>query len=197
MKATFLSQLQHAHETGVFASFIKNSASTGELFQIIPALKGLDLVPQDPRWHPEGDVWTHTLLVIENLPAEASFATALSALMHDVGKSTTTVIHDTGRITALGHEDESKKIAAQILVDLGADAKLQEDVLFLIFRHMLAHNNEVNKRTLKRLIVEANSDLVDQLLLHGVADVKGGCGDLTECVRLRELFEQIKCTKDL
>jgi poly(A) polymerase len=59
---------------------------------MIPALEGLSKVPQDPRWHPEGDVWTHTLLVIENLPPNATFTMSLSALFHDVGKATTTVI---------------------------------------------------------------------------------------------------------
>lgn len=194
MNTTFLNQLQKAHETGSFASFIKKSAASGELFNIIPALKGLNLVPQDPRWHPEGDVWTHTLLVIENLPSNATFAMTLSALLHDVGKATATVIHETGRITAHGHENDSKKITTKILTDLGADSKLKEDVLFLVYRHMIAHSKDANVKTLQRLIVEAGIDLVDQLLLHGVADVKGGCGDITHCIRLRELFESMDKT---
>ncbi|MEI8366231.1 MAG: HD domain-containing protein [Parachlamydiaceae bacterium] len=157
----------------------------------IPALKDLNLVAQDPRWHPEGDVWTHTLLVIDNLPSNATFAMALCALFHDVGKATVTVIHETGRITAHGHEKDSKKITAEILVDLGADAKLKEDVLFLVFRHMIAHSKDANIKTLHRLIIEVGTELVDQLLLHGVADVKGGCGDFTDCIRLREIFDSM------
>lgn len=192
MSSDFLNQLQHAHSEGRFAEFIKGSAASGELFTILPELKNLSKVVQNPRWHPEGDVWTHTLLVIENLPTNATFAMALSALFHDVGKEATTVInHETGRITAFGHESVSKKIASQMLLTLGADPKLTEDVLFLVFRHMVAHSNSTNIKTLKRLITEANVDLVDQLLLHGVADVKGGCGDLTDCIRLRELFDSI------
>jgi hypothetical protein len=192
MSTPFLNQLQKAHETGSFAAFIKESAASGQLFSIIPALKGLNLIPQNPRWHPEGDVWTHTLLVIENLPPHATFAMALSALLHDVGKATTTVIHETGRITAHGHENDSKKIASEILTELGADSKLKEDVLFLVYRHMIAHSKDANIKTLNRLINEGGIDLVDQLLLHGVADVKGGCGDLTDCIRLRELFETLR-----
>ncbi|MEI8125519.1 MAG: HAD hydrolase-like protein, partial [Parachlamydiaceae bacterium] len=116
---------------------------------------------------------------------------ALSALFHDVGKAIATVIHETGRITAHGHEKDSKKITSEILVDLGADSKLKEDVLFLVFRHMIAHSKDTNVKTLDRLILEAGTELVDQLLLHGVADVKAGCGDLTDCIRLRELFESM------
>ena len=188
----FLNQLQAAHGQGSFASFIKQSAASGELFKCIPALKGLDQVVQNPRFHPEGDVWTHTLLVIENLPPDATFAMALSALLHDTGKKYTTVIQEDGRITARGHEKVSRKIAREVLDDLGADAKLKGDVLFLVYRHMLAHSKDTKEKTLQKLILEGGLDLVDHLLLHGVADVKGGCMDLTECLRLRELFEEMK-----
>jgi hypothetical protein len=191
MSYQFFIKLQNAHTSGFFAQCIKDSAATGELFEIIPALKGLNQIPQDPRWHPEGDVWTHTLLVIENLPSNATFAMALAALFHDVGKATTTVIHETGRISARGHENVSKKIASTILDDLGADAQLKADVLFLVFRHMLAHCKDTTIKTLRRLILEAGPELVEQLLLHGVADVKGGCGDLTECIRIRNLYNTI------
>lgn len=196
MNNIFLNQLQRAHEQGKFAVFIKESADSGELFKMIPALKGLDQVPQDPRWHPEGDVWTHTLLVIENLPPHATFATALSALFHDTGKKYATVVLETGRITARGHENFSKKIANEILNDLGADVKLKEEVLFLVYRHMLAHSKDTKEKTLRQLIAEAGSEMVDQLLLHGVADVKSGCGDFTECTRLREIFDNIDMQKD-
>lgn len=192
MNHIFLHQLQTAYEQGGFAAFIKNSAATGVLFEAIPALKGLDKIPQDPHWHPEGDVWTHTLLVIENLPPHATFAMALAALFHDTGKAYTTEILDTGRITARGHEDFSRRIANEILDDLGASSRLKQDVLFLVMRHMIAHSKDTTIKTLRRLIIEAGSiDLVDQLLLHGVADVKSGCGDLTDCIRLRTLFESI------
>lgn len=195
MSNFFLNQLQHAHENDTFALFIKESARSGELFKEIPALKDLNQIPQDPRWHPEGDVWTHTLLVIDNLPANATFAMALCALFHDVGKATATVIHETGRITAHGHEKDSKKLTSEILINLGADSKLIEDVLFLVYRHMIAHSKEANIKTLHRLVLEVGAELVDQLLLHGVADVKGGFGDLTDCIRLRELFDNMGKSK--
>lgn len=192
MNNIFLNQLQIAHAQGRFASFIKDSAASGELFRVIPALQGLDKVPQDPHWHPEGDVWTHTLLVIENLPPNATFAMALSALFHDTGKKYATVVLDTGRITARGHENFSRKITNEILDDLGADVQLKENVLFLVYRHMLAHSKDTKEKTLRKLIEEGGLEMVDQLLLHGVADVKSGCGDFTECIRLRELFDNME-----
>lgn len=192
MLRNYFDQLQIAHEEARFAKFIKDSALSGELFEQFPVLKGLDKVPQDPHWHPEGDVWTHTLLVIENLPANATFAMALSALFHDVGKARTFMIQENGRITAHGHENVSKKIACEIFNAFGIDAKLKSEVLFLIGRHMLAHSKDVNIKTLKKLVLEAGFDLVDQLLMHGVADVKSGCGDFTDCDRLRNLFNELK-----
>ena len=191
MSTVYFGQLRTAYENGIFVSFIKESAASGELFTMIPSLKGLDQVDQDPRWHPEGNVWTHTLLVIENLPPTATFAMALSALLHDVGKAYTTQIYESGRITAYGHEGVSKKIANIVLDDLGADSKIKQDVLFLIAHHMVAHGKHTTIKTLRRLILEAGVDLVNQLLLHGVADVKSGSGDFTDCIRLRALFDNI------
>ena len=192
MSSNFFKRLQAEHAQGSFAKFIRDSAASGELFEVLPQLEKLDQVQQDPRWHPEGDVWTHTLLVIESLPVNATFAMALSALFHDVGKLKTTVIREDGRITAYGHESVSRKIANEMLDILGADPELKREVLFLVFRHMIAHSKETNKKTLHRLIMEGGYELVDQLLWHGYADVKGGCGDFSNCIRLRELFESIK-----
>lgn len=189
MSHAFLNELQVAHQLGTFSTFIRSTAKTGELFEIFPPLKILSSIPQDPRWHPEGDVWTHTLLVIEYLPENATFAMALSALFHDVGKRDTTVIRDDGRITAYGHENSSKKIAQELLNKINAPEKLKKDVLFLIYRHMLAHSKDTNIKTLTKLVLEGGYDLVNQLLLHGVADVKGGSSDFTECIRLRKLFD--------
>lgn len=50
------------------------------------------------------------------------------------------------------------------------------------------------RKTLRRLILEAGAELVEQLLLHGVADVKGGSNDLTNCIRIRELFDSMNKT---
>lgn len=192
----FFDQLHEAHKEGIFALFVKKTAASGELFKNFPILEGLSQVPQNPRWHPEGDVWTHTLLVIENLPLKATFAMALSALFHDVGKLTATVIQESGQITAYGHENDSKKITSEILDELKVESKLKNEVLFLIARHMVAHSKDANEKTLRRLIREAGPELVDQLLLHGVADVKSGCGDFTDCIRLRELFDNMDISQN-
>jgi len=77
-----------------------------------PELAALKGCPQDPEYHPEGDVWTHTLLVVDqaarlgrerDFGAEEKLQLCLAALLHDLGKPATTAL-DGGRITAYGHE---------------------------------------------------------------------------------------------
>ncbi|HEV8053140.1 MAG TPA: HD domain-containing protein [Parachlamydiaceae bacterium] len=192
MNDNFLNELKAAQEKGVFADFIRDTAESGILFEAMPQLRGLHQIPQDPRWHPEGDVWIHTLLVLKNLPANATFAMSLAALLHDVGKAAATVILDSGAIKAHGHEEISAQMAHDILSKLGASDELQKEVVFLVRHHMKAHSHDTKAKTLRRLILEGGRDLVDQLLQHGVADVAGGCRDFTACERIRHLLNHLE-----
>lgn len=192
MDVNFLNQLQEAHTKGIFVDFIQKTAQTGTLFKSIPQLRNLHLVPQNPRWHPEGDVWTHTLLVLKNLPVNATFAMSLTALLHDIGKAKATVIQENGAITARGHESISAEMTQDILTTLNADQQLISEVVFMVRHHMTAHNPDTNARTLHRLVREGGRDLVEQLLQHGVADVAGGSRDFAACEKIREIFNHLK-----
>jgi tRNA nucleotidyltransferase (CCA-adding enzyme) len=82
----------------------------GIVERLWPELHALIGCPQDPEWHPEGDVWIHTLMVvdgarrrIDDLPMPKQNAVMLGALLHDVGKPSTTALED-GRIRSRGHE---------------------------------------------------------------------------------------------
>ena len=79
--------------------------------RLFPELHALVDCPQEPEWHPEGDVWTHTLLVIDearrridDLPHPARIALMLGAVCHDFGKPATTARLE-GRIRSLNHEE--------------------------------------------------------------------------------------------
>ena len=83
----------------------------GVLDQLFPEIKALIEVPQDPEWHPEGDVFVHTRLVtdrahelIEDLPYAKQVTVMLAALSHDFGKPATTEFID-GRMRSRGHEE--------------------------------------------------------------------------------------------
>lgn len=102
--------------------------------QLLPEVTRLRDTPQDLLHHPEGDVWTHTLMVIKEcssllqhsqLPDHEKVATMLGALLHDIGKGvegvTVTRIGEDGqlRITAHRHEELGVKPAGEILTRLG------------------------------------------------------------------------------
>jgi len=83
----------------------------GVIDQLFPEIKALIDVPQDPEWHPEGDVFVHTRLVIDrarelidDLPYAKQVTVMLSALAHDFGKPATTEFID-GRLRSRGHEE--------------------------------------------------------------------------------------------
>ncbi len=85
----------------------------GMLAVLAPELLPLEATPQDPGWHPEGDVWVHTLQVVDEAAALAAdlaadrprqLAVMLAALCHDLGKITTTRFEE-GRIRSRGHEE--------------------------------------------------------------------------------------------
>src|SRR5215218_7008112 len=80
--------------------------------RLFPELDALVGCPQEPEWHPEGDVWVHTLLVldqararIDDLPYPQQVTVMLGALCHDLGKPVTTALID-GRIRSIDHEEQ-------------------------------------------------------------------------------------------
>jgi tRNA nucleotidyltransferase (CCA-adding enzyme) len=83
----------------------------GVVDRLFPELTPLVGCPQEPEWHPEGDVWTHTLMVIDearsrigDLARGPAVAIMLGAICHDLGKPSTTATIE-GRIRSLGHEE--------------------------------------------------------------------------------------------
>ena len=89
--------------------------------KLLPEMHALIDCPQEPEWHPEGDVWIHTLMVIDQARRlngdldRARLATVmLGAVCHDLGKPSTTAVID-GRIRSLGHEEAGVAPATQVL----------------------------------------------------------------------------------
>ena len=87
----------------------------GVIEKLFPELEALIDCPQEPEWHPEGDVWTHSLLVVDQAASslrELSYpkqaALMLAAVSHDFGKPITTAFID-GRIRSRNHEEAGIK----------------------------------------------------------------------------------------
>jgi poly(A) polymerase len=107
-------------------------------------------VEQPPEFHPEGDVWTHTLLMLEGLQSPSA-TLVLGVLLHDVGKPGTFKIAE--RIRFDGHVELGEKIAREILTRLRFSNAEIEQVIALIANHMrFGHVHEMRESKLKRML---------------------------------------------
>ena len=104
-----------------------------------PELYDLIGCPQHPEWHPEGDVWTHTLMVIDNAAAlrstvakEKRLAYMFAALLHDIGKPATTKED----FTSHGHDEVGAVLAETFMRRLTNDSQLIADVVNMVRLHM-------------------------------------------------------------
>ena len=114
---------------------------TGQL-RFFPELDALRGVPQDPEWHPEGDVWVHTLMVLDvaatlrgATPGDEDLALMLGALCHDLGKPATTEQVD-GRIRSYRHDVEGVTPTRALLTRMRAPGALVDKVAALVEHHL-------------------------------------------------------------
>ncbi|HKX00798.1 MAG TPA: CCA tRNA nucleotidyltransferase [Bryobacteraceae bacterium] len=123
---------------------------TGLLAEILPEVAAMKGVAQPPEFHPEGDVWTHTLLLLEKLDSP-SVTLALGALLHDVGKPPTFRIAE--RIRFDGHVEKGVAMATGILTRLRFSSDQIRQVLALIANHMRFKDApQMRESTLKRFL---------------------------------------------
>jgi poly(A) polymerase len=118
----------------------------------IAAMKGVD---QPPQYHPEGDVWVHTLLMLGGLPAGCPATLAWGVLLHDVGKPATfRSAKETGdRIRFDGHAEVGMAMAREILGRLRFSNQDTEQILSLVEHHMKFKDVErMRQATLKRFV---------------------------------------------
>ena len=150
---------------------------TGLLREVLPEISKLHGVAQPPEYHPEGDVWIHTLLLLEKLPAGASPTLAWGALLHDVGKPATFSHKPPDRIRFNGHVEVGVRIAHQILRRLRFSNEDCAQILALVENHMRFGDIEKMKEsTLKRFFRLPHFD--EHLELHRL-DSLSSHGDLS------------------
>jgi poly(A) polymerase len=136
--------------------------ASGMLADILPEVAAMKGVAQPPEYHPEGDVWTHTLLLLENLN-HPSPGLALGALLHDVGKPPTFRVAE--RIRFDGHVEEGVRLAHGILARLRCSRELSEQVEALVDNHMRFKDApRMKDSTLKRFLRMPGFD--EHLELH-------------------------------
>ena len=125
---------------------------TSLLEQVLPEIKNMQGVEQPPQFHPEGDVWIHTLLLLEGLPAGCSNTLALGALLHDVGKPPT-FRRAPDRIRFDQHAEIGTRMAEEICGRFRLSNQETEQVSALVANHMRFGDVERMKdSTFKRFV---------------------------------------------
>jgi tRNA nucleotidyltransferase/poly(A) polymerase len=122
---------------------------------VLPEVAAMKGVAQPPQYHPEGDVWTHTLLMIEGLPLGSSPTLAWGVLLHDVGKPPTfKPVSETGdRIRFDHHVDVGVRIAEAICRRYRFSTEESEQIVALVANHMrFMAVEQMRTSTLKRFV---------------------------------------------
>jgi len=125
---------------------------SGLLKEALPEITAMKGVEQPPEFHPEGDVFIHTLLLLENLPDPCPPTLAWGALLHDVGKPATFRVAP-DRIRFDDHVDVGVKIAEEICGRLRLSNDDIKQVLALVDNHMrFSHATRMKESTLKKFL---------------------------------------------
>jgi putative nucleotidyltransferase with HDIG domain len=162
--------------------------ATGLLGQVLPEVVRLKGVAQPPQYHPEGDVWVHTLMLLDGLPAGVPVALAWGALLHDIGKPATFRVAP-DRIRFDGHVEAGIRIAQEICRRLRFANHETEQILSLIANHMrFADVRKMKESTLKRFFRLQSFD--QHLALHRL-DCLASHGSLELYDFARERFETL------
>ncbi len=157
------------------------------LKEILPEVDRLQGVSQPPLFHPEGDVWQHTLIMLDLLPENIDPAgfrqLAWGALLHDVGKAVTRTEDEKG-VHFYGHVRAGEEIAMDVVQRLRFSRADQEMITQLIHYHMVFMNvKKMRKGRLKRFLRMPRFDLhlelhrLDCLASHSMLDNYEFCKD--------------------
>jgi tRNA nucleotidyltransferase (CCA-adding enzyme) len=157
--------------------------------KLLPEMHALIDCPQEPEWHPEGDVWIHTLMVIDearrrngDLDRGRLAAVMLSAVCHDFGKPSTTAIID-GRIRSLGHEEAGVAPATALLDRLNVHSldnfDVRTQVLAITAHHLKPGafhkvRDELTDGAFRRLALKVDMELLARV---AKADCLGRTGE--------------------
>jgi tRNA nucleotidyltransferase (CCA-adding enzyme) len=166
----------------------------GVVSKLFPELQALAGCPQEPEWHPEGDVWVHTLQVIDqartrinDLPRPEQLAVMLGAVCHDLGKPATTAVID-GRIRSLDHEEQGVPPASAFLDRLNVnsfdDYDVRKQVLGITAQHLKPGSwfkvrDEIGDGAFRRLAHKVDLELLARVATSDCEGRKPGQFDCT------------------
>ncbi len=162
---------------------------SGMIDVFLPEIRTLIGCEQPPQWHPEGDVYVHTRIMLDLLGDDAPLPLCLAVLLHDIAKPPTRTIDPDGRIRFNGHDALGATMAREILQRLKYPNAVIDDVAFMVSRHMqFMHVQDMRVAKLKRFMVAPT--FPHELELHRVdcASSNGFTDNLEFLIAKREEF---------
>jgi poly(A) polymerase len=140
---------------------------SGLLKNILPEIEAMKGCEQPEQFHPEGDVFRHTRLMLQLLPEEVSVPLVFSVLLHDVAKPTTATVDETGRIRFNGHDRIGAEMTEQIMERLRFSRAEIDPTVEMVRQHMVFKDvPQMRVAKLKRFM--ARPTFAEELELHRV-----------------------------
>jgi poly(A) polymerase len=158
---------------------------TGLLQEVLPEIKRLQGVTQPAEFHPEGDVWVHTMMMLEGLRSPTP-TLALGVLLHDVGKPPTFSVRE--RIRFDNHVEVGAKMAEEICSRLRLSSREREQVVELV-RHHLRFKDFPRMRRSTQVRFLRLPGFEEHLELHRL-DCLASHGDLSTYEMVKRLLEE-------
>lgn len=160
---------------------------SGLMKALLPEILVLQGCEQPPQFHPEGDVFVHTRLMLSLLPAEVSLPLVLSVLFHDIAKPATQTVDDAGRIRFNAHEMVGARMTDNILRRLKYPNHVVEATVEAVANHMVFKDvPKMRVSKLKRFMARPGFD--DEMELHRV--------DCLGCHGILDNYEFLRAKKE-
>ncbi|RBP44302.1 poly(A) polymerase [Roseimicrobium gellanilyticum] len=140
---------------------------SGLMKAVLPEILALQGCEQPPQWHPEGDVFKHTRIMLGLLPAKVSLPLVLSVLLHDIAKPATYEVDETGRIRFNGHDKQGAEMTEEILRRLKFPNDVIHPTVEAVANHMMFKDvQKMRVSKLKRFMARPTYE--DEMELHRV-----------------------------
>ena len=156
----------------------------GIVERYFPELHALVEIPQSPKWHPEGDVWVHTMMTLDAMQQELGIRSEelgekeklrflFAILCHDLGKAVSTTVDEEGNIRSIGHEKTGLTLTKTLMYRLTDEHDFIETLLPLVEHHLKPsqfYSGKAKASAIRRLATKVN---IEELVLVAKADFLG------------------------
>lgn len=184
-------ELQKTMKKGVLNKAIGLMKAIGLLKYILPEVEELRGVEQGEKYHQEGDVYKHTLMVLEK--AKPGIENQMAALLHDIGKPATQQVLP-NKTTFIDHQHAGAEIAKALMKRLKFDKKTSDKVVSLVKRHMdPLFKLKTKEKNLRKYIREVGDETIKSILDLARADELGRLPPKNE---IPDLIKRIKEIQD-